>query len=131
MTSLVAGYTLAGWDQSKFEVFGGLRHWDLDLSTTVAGFTTSLDRDWTDPLIGGRYSRVINSRCSMAAMGNVGGFDVGSDFQWEAVLQASWQWSEKVNVAGGYRHLSVDFKEGGDVIDLILTGPYVALAYQF
>ncbi|WP_299885102.1 hypothetical protein [uncultured Ruegeria sp.] len=64
-------------------------------------------------------------------MGNVGGFDVGSDFQWEAVVQASWKWTDRIDVAGGYRHLSVDFEEGKNVIDLILTGPYVALAFNF
>lgn len=130
MVSLVAGYAVYADDQSRFEALGGLRHWDLDLSTTVANFTASTDQNWTDPLIGARCSRVISPRWRVAAMGNIGGFDVGSKFQWEAIVQASWQWTERVNLAGGYRHLSVDFQEGQYVIDLILTGPYVALAYN-
>lgn len=131
MTSLVGGYAVSEDDQSRLEVFGGLRHWDLDLSTTVLGLTATTDQSWTDPIIGARYSYALNPRWHLSGMGNIGGFDVGSDFQWEAVLQASWQWTDRVNVAGGYRHLSVDFKEGREVIDLILTGPYVALAFNF
>ncbi|NVO54818.1 hypothetical protein HW561_03330 [Rhodobacteraceae bacterium B1Z28] len=131
MASLVAGYAVFEDDKSRFEAFGGLRHWDLDLSTTVAGFTASTDESWTDPLIGARYSGAINERWSVTAMGNVGGFDVGSKFQWEAVVQASWNWTDRIDVAGGYRHLSVDFQDSLNVIDLILTGPYVALAFNF
>jgi hypothetical protein len=52
MTSLVLGYSVFDDGQSRVEAFGGLRHWDLDLSTTVAGFTASTDESWTDPLIG-------------------------------------------------------------------------------
>lgn len=131
MVSLVGGYTVFEDGQTRVDAFGGLRHWDLDLSTTVAGFTASTDQNWTDPLIGGRYNRAINPRWAVSAMGNVGGFSVGSKFQWEAVLQASWKWTERTTVAGGYRHLSVNFEEGQNVIDLILTGPYVALAFNF
>ncbi len=131
MVSAVVGYTVSEKDQSRTELFGGLRHWDLDLSTTVSGFTASTDQSWTDPIVGARYTYAVNPRWTLAAMGNIGGFDVGSSFQWEAVLQASWKWTDRVNVAGGYRHLSVDFEDGGEVIDLILTGPYVALAFNF
>ncbi len=131
MVSAVASYTTWENDRARAELFGGLRHWDLDLSTTVGRFEASTNQSWTDPIIGARYSQALSPRWSLAAMGNVGGFDVGSKFQWEAALQASWQWTDRVNVAGGYRHLSVDFQGQEDVIDLILTGPYVALAFNF
>ncbi|MEO1108482.1 MAG: hypothetical protein AAFX90_11225 [Pseudomonadota bacterium] len=88
MSSLVLGYALFQDDVSQVDAFAGLRHWDLDLATTVLNVTASTDRSWTDPLIGARYTRAINERWSVTAMGNVGGFGVGSDFQWEAVLQA-------------------------------------------
>ncbi len=131
MSSLVAGYTVLEDSQSRVEAFGGLRHWDLDLATTVLGLTATTDQSWTDPIVGARYDRAINERWGVSAMGNIGGFGYGSDFQWEAVLQASWKWTERTSIAGGYRHLSVDFQEGGTVIDLILTGPYVAVAFNF
>ncbi|WP_170337854.1 hypothetical protein [Ruegeria arenilitoris] len=131
MTSLAGSYAVAEDSQSRIEVLGGLRHWDLDLSTTVAGFTASTDQSWTDPIIGARYSRALNERWKLAAMGNIGGFGYGSKFQWEALVQANWSWTETVDVAAGYRHLSVDFEDGRNVVDLILTGPYVALAFKF
>lgn len=131
MISLAAGYAAFEDDRSRLEAFGGLRHWDLELSTTVRGFTASIDRDWTDPVIGARYSRALGERWSVAAMGNVGGFSVGSKFQWEALVQANWKWTDTVSVAGGYRHLKVDFEDDNSVVDLLLTGPYVALAFNF
>ncbi len=131
MFSLAAGYAVFEDDQSRFEAFGGLRNWDLDLSTTVRSFTASTNRNWTDPLIGARYSRALNDRWSLTAMGNIGGFSVGSKFQYEALLQANWKWTDTVSVAGGYRHLKVDFEDDKTVVDLLLTGPYVALAFNF
>lgn len=131
MASLAVGYSLSENAQARVEAFAGVRHWDLDLSTTVRTFTARTSRSWTDPLIGARYSRAVSDRWTLAAMGNVGGFGVGSDFQWEALVQASWAWTDGIEVAAGYRHLDVEFDAGRDVIDLTLTGPYVALAFNF
>lgn len=131
MASLIGGYTIFEDDAARLEAFAGLRHWDLDLSTTVRNFTANTDRSWTDPIIGARYNHAMNERWSVSAMGNIGGFDYGSKFQWEALVEARWSWTDRVDLSGGYRHLSVDFEEGEDVIDLILTGPYVALAFSF
>lgn len=131
MSSLGASYAVFEDDLSRLEALAGLRHWDLDVSTTVLDRTASKDESWTDPLIGARYHRVLNERWSLTAMGNVGGFGYGSKFQWEAIAQASWKWKPGISVAGGYRHLDVEFQEDRNVIDLILTGPYVALAFNF
>ncbi len=131
MATLAASYAVYEDAESRLEVLAGLRHWDLDVSTTVLRRTFSTDQSWTDPLIGMRYSRVLNERWSLAAMGNIGGFGYGSEFQWEALVQASWKWRENISVAGGYRHLDVEFEDNRNVIDLILTGPYVALAFHF
>ncbi len=131
MVSLAASYAVYQDDQSRLEALAGLRHWDLDVSTTVLDRTFSTDQSWTDPLIGARYNYALNDRWSLTVMGNIGGFGYGSEFQWEALVQASWKWRENINVAGGYRHLDVEFEDGRDVIDLILTGPYVALAFDF
>ncbi len=131
MTTLAASYAVYEDDQSRLEALAGVRHWDLHVSTTVLDRTFSTDQSWTDPLIGMRYNHLLNDRWSVTAMGNIGGFGYGSEFQWEALVQASWKWSENISVAGGYRHLDVEFEEGREVIDLILTGPYVALAFNF
>ncbi|SDW56793.1 hypothetical protein SAMN05444358_1011171 [Ruegeria halocynthiae] len=131
MSTLGASYAVYEDDQSRLDVMAGLRHWDLDVSTTVRNRTVSTDQSWTDPLIGARYSHALNERWSVTGLGNVGGFGYGSKFQWEALVQASWKWTDRINVSGGYRHLDVEFEEGREVIDLILTGPYVALAFSF
>lgn len=131
MISLAASYAVYQDDASRLEMLGGLRHWDLDVSTTVGRRTVSTNQSWTDPLIGARYSRALNERWNLTTMGNIGGFDVGSKLQWEALAQLSWKWTDTVSVAGGYRHLDVEFQEGREVIDLILTGPYIAVGFNF
>ncbi|WP_052261493.1 hypothetical protein [Ruegeria sp. ANG-S4] len=131
MVTLAGSYAVYQNSNSRLEALGGVRHWDLDVSTTVARRTASTNQSWTDPLVGARFNHVVNDRWTLTGMGNIGGFDVGSKFQWEALAQASWKWTETVRVAGGYRHLDVEFQEGREVIDLILTGPYVALGFNF
>ncbi|WP_052265151.1 hypothetical protein [Ruegeria sp. ANG-R] len=131
MMSLGASYAVYEGDGTRLEAMAGLRHWDLNVSTTVLNRTVSTDQSWTDPLIGARFSHVLNDRWRVSALGNVGGFGYGSKFQWEALVQASWKWTDRISVAGGYRHLDVEFEEGREVIDLILTGPYIALAFTF
>lgn len=44
MSSLVAGYSVYANTQSRVDAFAGLRHWDLDLSTTVLSFTATTDQ---------------------------------------------------------------------------------------
>ena len=81
MTSLGAGFAVYEDEQSRLEAIAGLRHWDLDVSTTVLVRTFSADQTWTDPLVGARYSRALNDRWSVTAMGNIGGFGYCSELQ--------------------------------------------------
>jgi len=131
MSTLAGGYALMSDDSGRLDAFAGLRHWDLKLTTTVFGRSAHADQSWTDPLIGLRYSKSLGDRWRVTTMGNVGGFGYGSEFQWEALAQVSWKWTDRLDVAGGYRHLKVGFDRSTDVVDLILTGPYVAVAFNF
>ncbi|MDP5216813.1 hypothetical protein Q5Y75_06245 [Ruegeria sp. 2205SS24-7] len=131
MATLGAAYAFYDYGNTRIEALAAVRNWDLDIETTVAGRTASADVNWTDPLIGARYSQRINDRLRVTGMANIGGFDVGSHFQWEALAELNWAWTDRVDLAGGYRHLKVDFERGSDVVDLTLTGPYVAVAFKF
>ncbi|WP_372571027.1 hypothetical protein [Ruegeria jejuensis] len=131
MATLGAAYAVYDHENTRIEALAAVRNWDLDIDTTVAGRTASANVNWTDPLIGVRYSQQINDRLRATGMANIGGFDVGSHFQWEALAELNWAWTDRVDLAGGYRHLKVDFERGSEVVDLTLTGPYVAVGFKF
>ncbi|WP_295449537.1 hypothetical protein [uncultured Thiodictyon sp.] len=60
-------------------------------------------------------------------------FDMGtgdSQFTWQAVAAVGYRF-ERVDAVVGYRHIAWDFKGGGALNALFVTGPYVGLAFSF
>ncbi len=71
--------------------------------------------------------------------GDVGGFDVGSQFSWNVLATYSWQIGVHYGVTYsgllGYRALSVDFEKGSGAnkydYDVIQHGPLLGLTVGF
>jgi len=73
----------------------------------------------------------LTERLTLGARANVGGVGVGSDLTWEARGWLAFRLLDRVSLAAGYRHLDVEYEAGGVVIDLALTGPFLALDLTF
>ncbi len=131
MISLAASRTIVDTPKLRFEGLAGLRRWDVKPSTTVLDTTLETTVSWTDPIVGARLGAPISDRLSFSGVANIGGFGVGTKRQWEVLAQAEWRATELISVAGGYRHLDIDFKDGGKVIDMQLSGPFLAVSFNF
>jgi hypothetical protein len=143
-----AGYT-------AIDVLAGARYWrqevDINLALTatldVAGLTLSGTRaiaragdvEWVDPLVGLRLRHQLAPGQELVLRGDVGGFDVGSQFSWNALGAYSFQLGTHYGVTFsgllGYRALSVDFEKGSGAsrynYDVIQHGPVVGLTASF
>jgi opacity protein-like surface antigen len=62
---------------------------------------------------------------------DIGGFSVGSDFTWQTVAAVNYALSDRVSVSAGYRHLTVDYEDGGQLLDIELSGPLVGATLKF
>jgi len=63
----------------------GARYTYLDLELDFdPGPNPSDDHDWVDPIVGARTLLDLSDRWSITAFGDIGGFNVGSDFSWHA-----------------------------------------------
>ena len=70
---------------------------------------------------------------------DVGGFDVGSKFSWNALAAYSWEFAVRngVTYSGilGYRALSVDYEQGSGVnkyqYDVVQHGPIMGLTVKW
>lgn len=144
----LAGYT-------AIDVLAGARYWrqevEIGLALTatldVAGLTLSRNRaiaragdvEWVDPLVGLRLRHQLAPGQELVLRGDVGGFDAGSQFSWNALAAYSFQIGTYYGMTYsgllGYRALSVDFEKGSGATrydyDVTQHGPLVGLTVSF
>jgi hypothetical protein len=131
MGSLSLGYAIHETARTRTEVFGGVRAWSLDVETEVRSLRASVTRTWTDPIVGARVETDLSDRVTLAGLVDVGGFGVGSDLQWEALAEVSWSMTDRIALVAGYRYLKLDFDDDGLVLDMTMSGPFLAVTFGF
>jgi hypothetical protein len=146
--SVLPGYTAV-------DLLAGARYWRqnvainlaLTASLDVGGLVLSKDRaiaregsvDWVDPLVGMRVRHQLAPGQELVLRGDVGGFDVGSQFSWNMLAAYSFQIGVHYGVTYsgvlGYRALSVDYEKGSGAnryqYDVIQHGPLLGLTVSF
>lgn len=87
-------------------------------------------KSWVDPFVGlrGRYN--ITDNLYLSARGDVGGFGVSSDLTWNAFAAVGYQWTRTFSTELGYRHLTIDYSDGGFVYDAEMSGIYLGLTLK-
>ena len=119
-------------ERSSIDVFGGFRAWSLDASIDFKHLNkVSTTKSWIDPIIGLRGHYDLTPDFFVDGLAEIGGFGVGSDFQWELVGRVGYRITESISASVGYRHLALDFKDGKLVVDAAMTGPMVAFDFTF
>ena len=123
--------------------FVGLRYNDIDAGLAVlrsgpgAGASRGAgeNESWVDPLVGLTAKLPLNERWSLGLRGDVGGFGVGSDLAWQAMVSVQWKASDKLEVIGGYRYLDVDYENGSGAslfkYDVVTSGPGLGFSFRF
>jgi hypothetical protein len=122
-----------------FEVLGGARYTDLgtdvELAATSSAGKVKVDQSWVDPIVGAQLFVPLAEKLQLQARGDVGGFDVGCRFTWQATVRVNWQVSRAVRLGLGYRVLDQDYETGSGSDrfrwDVVSQGPLMAVAYTF
>ena len=124
-----------------FEVYAGLRYFNMDLELDVTpnltGNTRSarIDNSYTDFLVGARYTGEINRNWFYRLRGDVSAGD--TDGTWSLSGLAGYRFGKELNMSAifGYRHLEIDLEDDQGLItvsqDLTMSGPFVAFNYAF
>jgi opacity protein-like surface antigen len=126
--------------KGPLDVFGGIRHWDIDIDLDYKGIDRSESHDggddWVDPIVGVRWMPQISEDWSLSLRGDIGGFGVGSDFTWNVQGGTVWDFADSMSLVVQYRALSVDYCDGTRgtsgrfCYDTITHGPIVGLAFR-
>jgi len=139
------GYRLLGdsWDAFDRGARGKARPGFLDAFVGARAYWISLDLDfdnlpsvddsdtWIDPLVGLRGAIYAFDWLRLGAEGTIGGFGVGSDLAWSALMQARFVISRTFYVELGYSVLDIDYSNGDFSLDARLLGPYLGAGFTF
>lgn len=118
-----------------FEVFAGVRNFggDFDFTLTAAEpaipqARIHIDKNWTDFMIGARYTADLSDRWAVTFRGD-GGFG-DTDTNYNASVLARYRTGNGAWVFG-YRYMDTKFDTAGRRLDLELYGPQIAYAFVF
>lgn len=116
---------------------GGWRFWNLnnrisfDPASPGDGRSYSYTENWVDPLLAARLSVRIRGPWSATFMGDVGGFNVGSQLTYQLVGTLNYQITQDATLRVGYRMLSVNYEQGNYLYNVLMQGPIIGLTYHF
>lgn len=125
------------------EVFGAIRYTDLSVEVATSVPRSDIFQplnlkngdEFIDPIVGIRFLKPFSEKWMAQGQADVGGFGVGMDLQWQAMLDVGYRASDSVSIWVGYRALSQDFSEAGNNdrfgMDVIYHGPQAGVAFQF
>jgi hypothetical protein len=124
-------------DAHVFDILAGFRYsgQDTGIDITPPGLSGSVDADWWDPIVGGRWIWGFTPKWQLSARGDIGGFGVGCDFTWNASALVLWQPWKHVALAAGYRALDQDYEDGEGrdhyAWDATMHGPIAGINFRW
>jgi hypothetical protein len=98
------------------------------------GRTVDSSESGVDPLIGSRSGLELTDRFAIIGEGNLGGFEVGSDFTWNAQAYVGYRFSmfgRPTTLLLGYRALYQDYHHNDFEWDVTMHGPVLGVATRF
>ena len=130
------GYRVIDWFERDVavEVIGGVRYFNTRIAIRDAPNEPTDERNWADPIIGGRVGWNPNKAWTLSARADVGGFSVGSDFSYNVSAVASWRVYD-FSLLFGYRVWYADYETGSGTdlfkYDVTTHGPGLGMTFHF
>ena len=136
---LIVSVDVAYRTNEYVELLGGARYNSLELGLELVApggvIQRSNSEDWIDPYLGVRATIPFSPKWSLTLRGDIGGFDVGSEFAWHVVARVDWWVSESLFLNAGYRILDTDYEDGSGPslfrYDMTMSGPAAGIGWRF
>jgi len=133
--SFAGSYRVIQDGPATLDLLAGGRLWNVDATGTLTGPLATRQRSgsqtWVDPIIGIAGRLELGGGFALQAEGDVGGFGVSSDLDWQVLGTIQYQLEDWITLEAGYRYLAVDFEDDGFVFDVALSGPIVGASLRF
>jgi len=136
MVSGYGGYSVLDTDTVRLDLLGGARLWSVQSDFELkGGLLDGGSRDdgvtWVDPVVGAKIRLDLAPDIYAVSWAMIGGFGVGSDLMWDLMAGAGYDINDNWSLFGGYRAVSVDYRNNGFVYDVVQQGPVVAAIVRF
>ena len=93
------------------------------------------NESWFDPIVGARLAWIINPKWALAFRGDVGGFGVGSNLTWDALVVIDWRVVEWGSIKLGYNWYYLDYESGSGRDKFAykghMHGPWLGFTFYF
>jgi len=131
------GYSVVESNIWYFEPYVGARGWDVTTKLNIPPVAslptqTSTTNGWVDPIVGSVAQYRISS-FFLAVLGfDIGGFDVGSQFEGQATASINMRFTHWLLGVVGFRYLYLDYNNPGRFKNILnLYGPVLGLTFAF
>jgi hypothetical protein len=118
---------------------------DLGVGARVWGFNTALSLNegllrpvsitsggaWADPLFSVRYHRDLGNGFGATASGDVGGFGLAADVDWQVVGTIDYAYKSWIDLHAGFRSLNFNYSLPRAGLDMHMYGPIIAATFRF
>jgi hypothetical protein len=125
------GYQLVNQEKLKIDALAGFRYWhlgqNLQFSPSRLGLNFSGSQNWVDPLVGGRILGALTPKVSVTIAGDVGGWGVGSQLDYQVLGALGYKVKPKWTLQAGYRYLNVNYRSKA-VFDVAMSGAFVGVS---
>lgn len=130
-------------DQMTLDVMAGARYWNIENDITARGqldvgpitiikqLSGSDGASWVDPMVGVKSRIDTDTAFYFTGWGMVGGFGIGSDFNWDVMGGVGYEWTDHFSTVLGYRALGVDYEDDGFVYDVVQQGVALGAVFNF
>ena len=97
--------------------------------------TANTSQSWVDPVVGLLGKWPLTEKLEWDLRADIGGFDVGSKFAWQAMVTLRWKIKTNMDVIASYRYMEVDYQNDGPdgllKYDMINMGPGIGITFNF
>jgi hypothetical protein len=120
------GYRLIDEEKIKVDALVGFRYWHFgeNLKFVPSNFNLnfSSSQNWVDPVVGGRITGNLSSKVVVVVAGDVGGWDTGSQLDYQVAGILGYSIKPSLTLQAGYRYLYVNYRSGGTIIQPTTSG---------
>ncbi len=125
------------------DAIAGGRYWNNEFNLSYSGphvptVSRGESKNLIDPFIGLRADQRLSKKFHLTVRGDIGGFGASnssSDFSWQAMGLAGYDFSKRFTLFAGYRALALKKEDGSGTdrhgIDITLNGPILGLQVRW
>lgn len=131
--TMAGGARVVSAQTVTIDLLAGARLWNVEsrVDVPLAGVSVSPEETFLDPIIAARFNVQIAPRLSTIAHVDLGGVGIGSEFTYQVVGTVNYRVGRATYLSAGYRHLYLDYEDGGTVFEGSQTGPLIGITQRF